>query len=592
VKRFLSAAAAFVLASAALGQLSKYKDWAKTPEADFLTPAERQAWSKVTTDVDAEKFIADYWAKRGGEPFRQEVARRIAAADQQFKLRGQKGSESARGRVFLTLGNPSRVQEVRAGNDASSPDGSSGQSSGLAALQDTGSAAAVVQTWIYDKSKFDSSWDVGEVRAQINVDPQRGRDELVNTGLVNKAIDKVNEGRLAEVQKKMAAAGATGAAAGASAGAAGSAASTAPAAAAAPPPPPAPAAAAALPAATRALLEPMLKAESKSVAGFWGGEFQTVTGDPFYAFQIVKFSTGTEPAPDAMKLGGVVTKEDGTEALSIWEDAQPQDMKGINGMDKAVDHSVVLPPGTYRGAFGLFSADGATALTSASTTFTISAKSNDFKVSPMILAATLTPQTKRPNPTDAFIFGMEKPIRVEPRGNHDFSREDGLWYFYTVANPVVPATADAAAPAPGAAPSAPAATTPAAGAPAAAATPAAPSAAPPPPPPAKPRIMTRIGVLRDGKPAFQPATLPAELQPLGTNFYGSGSEIPLASFEPGYYTFTLNVRDLNAPRDSAAFKGIDRTGDFVVLGPDGKLPPTPTPIPAKATPTPRPKKKA
>src|SRR5262252_7330484 len=115
VKRFLSAAAALFLASAAFGQLSKYKDWAKTPEAYYLTPAERQAWSKVASDVDAEKFIADYWAKRGGEPFKQDVARRIAAADQQFKLRGQKGSESARGRVFLTLGNPTRVQESRAG---------------------------------------------------------------------------------------------------------------------------------------------------------------------------------------------------------------------------------------------------------------------------------------------------------------------------------------------------------------------------------------------------------------------------------------------------------------------------------------------
>src|SRR5262249_43341802 len=163
-----------------------------------------------------------------------------------------------------------------------------------------------------------------------------------------------------------------------------------------------------------------------------------------------------------------------------------------------------------------------------------------------------------------------------------------LWYFYTLANPTVPTTADSSAPAAGATPAAPAsAATPPAGAPAATtpSAPSAPSAAPPPPPPAKPRIMTRIGVLRDGKPAFQPATLPAELQPLGANFFGSGSEIPLASFEPGYYTFTLNVRDLNAPRDSAAFKGIDRTGDFVVLGPDGKLPPTPTPV-AKATPTP------
>lgn len=588
MKRFLSAAAALLLASAAFGQLSKYKDWAKTPEASFLTPSERQTWSKVASDADAEKFIADYWTKRGGDPFKQEIARRIAAADQQFKLRGQKGSESARGRVFLTLGGPTRVIESRAGgaDSQSAPDGS-GSNSGLAALQDQNSASAVVQTWVYDKSKFDASWDVGEVRAQINVDPQRGRDELVNAALVNKAIDKVNEARLAEVQKKMAAAGAPAAgAAGAGASAAAGAATSPASSAAAPPPPPAPAAAIALPAATRALLEPMLKGEPKPVAGFWGGEFQTVTGDPFYAFQLVKFSTETEPAPAAMKLGGVVTKADATEATSFWEDAQPADMKGINGVDKAADHSISLPAGTYRGAFGLFSADGATALTSASTTFTIGEKSSDFKVSPMILAATLTPLTKRPNPTDAFVFGMDKPIRVEPRGNRDFSREDGLWYFYTVANPVVPATADAAA---AAGQGAPAAATPAAPA---STTPSAPSAAPPPPPPAKPRVMTRIGVLRDGKPAFQPATLPAELQPLGTNFYGSGSEIPLASFEPGYYTFTLNVRDLNAPRESAAFKGIDRSGDFVVLGPDGKMPPTPTPVPAKATPTPRPKKKA
>ena len=54
--------------------------------------------------------------------------------------------------------------------------------------------------------------------------------------------------------------------------------------------------------------------------------------------------------------------------------------------------------------------------------------------------------------------------------------------------------------------------------------------------------------------------------------YGAGSEIPLATFEPGWYTMTLNVRDLNAPRDSPAFKGVDRREDFVVLKPDGSLP--------------------
>jgi hypothetical protein len=84
--------------------------------------------------------------------------------------------------------------------------------------------------------------------------------------------------------------------------------------------------------------------------------------------------------------------------------------------------------------------------------------------------------------------------------------------------------------------------------------------------------MTRITVLRDGQNAFQPLTSPADLQQLGPGYFASGSEIPLASFEPGYYTFGIQVRDLNAPKDSAAFKGIERKEDFIVLNADGSLP--------------------
>ena len=62
----------------------------------------------------------------------------------------------------------------------------------------------------------------------------------------------------------------------------------------------------------------------------------------------------------------------------------------------------------------------------------------------------------------------------------------------------------------------------------------------------------------------------------------------LATFEPGYYTFQLNVRDLNAPRDSAAFKGIDRQEEFIVLKPDGTVPERAAS--KAAAPTPRPKK--
>ena len=101
--------------------------------------------------------------------------------------------------------------------------------------------------------------------------------------------------------------------------------------------------------------------------------------------------------------------------------------------------------------------------------------------------------------------------------------------------------------------------------------------------------MTRINVQLEGKDAFAPFTGPADLQSIAEGFYVTGSEIPLASFEPGYYSFLVKVRDLNAAPGTAANKGIDRSQDFVVLMPDGSLPakkaaaPAPAPTPKKKT---------
>ena len=319
-----------------------------------------------------------------------------------------------------------------------------------------------------------------------------------------------------------------------------------PAATAAAAPPPAPSAAT-LPAATRSLLEGIAR-EKKDSGSYWGGPFRSIPGDPFYA---VELSVDAEKAPAATaKFAGLVTNEAGQDVAMFWDDATLTDVKTGNRTEKIYERSIVLPPGSYRGTFALVGADGAATLASGTSSFQLHAKTADFEVSPLILASTLTPLTKRPAPTDPFVFGLEKPIRVDPKGNRLFARDESLWYFYTVTNPKVAAAV-----------AAPAAAPPAAGTPA-------PAAADAP----KPRIMARIGVLREGQPAFAPFSGPAELQPLGADYFGTGSEIPLASFEPGYYTFSLNVRDLNAPRESAAFKGVDRKEEFVVLKPDGSMP--------------------
>ncbi len=565
MKKVLFALAGLVIAASAMAQLTRYRDWDKTPEAYFLTPEERAEWKKVATDDDAEKFIGIYFAKRGGAPFRDGMHRRIAAADEQFKGRRQKGSESARGRLFIVLGNPSRVLQARAGGGT---DGEATPDTGLRGegVESAAEGVATVQTWVYDKDKFDASWGLGELRLRIALDPQRGIDEIQNAGPADKAISTIAAKSIVNPNATVGTPALAGAPA-ASAPAAGAPA-TAPPATGAPAAPAGTSPATAAPAATSTALPlpASVKSSLTSAAGnpgdasFWSGTFRAPSGDAFLALQY--YLASNKPAFSSgapLKFGGLVRDESGKEVDSFWEDATFAEVAEAGRKDRVLDRSIVLPPGTYKGTFGLFPAEGQPPVSTSTANFKIEPRSDEFTVSPLILSAGLVPLTKRPGPTDAFVFGTEKPIKVEPKGDHLFSKQDSLWYFYTVTNPTQPADAAAATAAPAPAPS----TTPGAAAPA-----PAPAADAP-----KPRVMTRINVQKDGQDAFAPFTGPAELQALGSRYYGTGTEIPLASFEPGYYTFVIAVRDLNAARGSAANKGIERREDFVVLMPDGSLPP-------------------
>lgn len=586
MKKGLLSLAGLAISALALAQLEKHKDWAKSPEAYFLTSAERQEWSQVKTDQEAEKFIALYWAKRDPNPatanneFRDEMMRRIAAADEQFKMRKQRGAESARGRLLVVLGPPSRFSQQRAEESANPPPGEAG---GIPTLLNT--AQQMTVTWTYDKGRFDRSLDISELRARILVDPEGGYDQLQAGGTVEKAIAKLAEKSIVNPNPGAPPAAAAPApdapAPGVSAvnpirpsvpPSATGPATRAPATTGSASAPPAVAAPmAALPAVSRTALEGVLK-EKKTDPSFWGGSFISPTGQPFYALQLyVPAEQAASLPPAGVKLGGVVVKESGEEAQTIWTDANLLEMKTGAKSDRTVEHSIVLPAGSYRGAFALFPAEGNTPLVPSTAQFTIEPPSEEFRVSPLILTNALTPLTKRPGPTDPFVFGVDKPIRVDPKGNRQFTKDEGLWYFYTVSNPALPSVPEPAPPAPAAtpAPSAPV-----------------PAAAPEGP---KPRIMTRVTVLRDGKPAFAPLSSPADLQPLSPGRYGGGLEIPLATFEPGHYTFVLNVRDLNAPKDSPSNKGVERKDDFIVLMTDGSLPPAKPAAPA-AKPKPTPKK--
>ena len=557
MKKLLLALAGILIAGSALADLTKYKDWDKSPEAYFLTTAERAEWKNVANDEDADKFIALYYAKRGGEAFKQEISRRIAAADQQFKMqRYKRGADSVRGHLLIVMGTPSRVAQSRA-QEGAMDDRTGVTAPGIDTRAPVAESAAINYVWTYNADKFPPAFEIGEVKADIKVDPAQGRDTLGNVREVEKAMATIAEKSVVNPNATLTVAPAAGA----------------PPAKVAPAVPPAGTGAAAAPAAVPTMpLPAAVKTSLEGVAGkatgdagFWAGTFRSAAGDSFLAIQF--YLASNKPAFAAatpLKFGAIITDESGKEVDSFWEDANFTEVAEAGRKDRVFDRSVTLQPGSYKGTFGLFAAEFQAPVSSGSVNFKLDPKSTDFGVSPLILSNGLVPLTKRPGPADPFVFGVEKPIKVEPKGDHTFSKTDSLWYFYAVENP------SAAAPAADAAP-------PAAGAP------AAPAADAP-----KPRVMTRINVQRDGQDAFAPFTGPAELVQTAPGAWSTGSEIPLASFEPGYYTFMITVRDLNSAKGSAANKGIERKEDFIVLMPDGSMPPKAAAKPA--APTPKPKK--
>jgi GWxTD domain-containing protein len=82
----------------------RYKDWAHSPQAYFMTKEDRAQWSKLKDDAEAEKFVNEFVAKRGGDAFVSEVDRNVAQANKYLTLGKTPGSETVRGKMMILLG--------------------------------------------------------------------------------------------------------------------------------------------------------------------------------------------------------------------------------------------------------------------------------------------------------------------------------------------------------------------------------------------------------------------------------------------------------------------------------------------------------
>jgi GWxTD domain-containing protein len=102
----LAVAAVLSVSSLVAADLGKYKDWNESPAGYFMTKAEREQWSKLGSEADAEQFVQKYTADRGGEAFTKELTKRIAMADKYLTVAETPGSKSVRGKIVILLGPP------------------------------------------------------------------------------------------------------------------------------------------------------------------------------------------------------------------------------------------------------------------------------------------------------------------------------------------------------------------------------------------------------------------------------------------------------------------------------------------------------
>ena len=97
-----------------------YQRWVNEDVAYIITPEEKRAFESLTSDAQRESFIEQFWQARNSKgvgnenAYRTEHYRRFAHANQTFGIGNLPGWKTARGRIYITLGQPDEIRNTSA----------------------------------------------------------------------------------------------------------------------------------------------------------------------------------------------------------------------------------------------------------------------------------------------------------------------------------------------------------------------------------------------------------------------------------------------------------------------------------------------
>ena len=365
-----------------------FREWIHSPEAYFATNAEIAAYEKIGNQADADRFIEEFWKRRGAD-FRKGVLTRIEKADELFSLGKTRGSRTPKGRVFVMLGSPNRETTVR-GNVNQGVLPGSGQNNSVEV------GAVVVSRWLYQKDRLIAGLGVPELTINFQTDTGRGNQTIENPGLIEPYLRRVAEYYAGSAAKTAAATPSV-----------------------------------VTPSAPSAPAEDPLWAAAENLAGafFDADAYIAPNEKPFYAvsFYLPKSVPAFANVESAL-LVGLVKDATGKQVTAVREQVKLKEY-GTSG-DRYVDHSFALAPGKYSGLFALFTPEGTTLLTNRKVDFAVAAPT-DTVVTKLLPTAQIDIFEKQ-FPLDPFMFVATK---YAVKGDRRFTTKDKLGFFTVIANP-------------------------------------------------------------------------------------------------------------------------------------------------------------
>jgi GWxTD domain-containing protein len=360
-------------------------EFAAGPAQYLFTKEELTDWNKsVLTDEQARAFIERFWARRDPTPgtpaneFRDSYETRLKVADERFHQPRLAGSLTDRGKVFMVLGAPTKL---RRSHDAPA---STIQTGATVPQQ-----SSPKEVWVYEQGKLDIK--LGQPVVELLFLDQYGTNDW--------KLDLQSKTDVYAMMESVARSYIVAAPVG-----------------------PRGFRNAALRIAIDDLRTGKLQASPNLFVSV--GEFITPAGEDFVPVQLYIPANADAGAPVTF-FGSI---EKGEETVAFFE--EPATLTGTKGA-AYVARSLSLPPGEYRGTFGVAREGEAPLIIS--TPVKVAGLDKDAPaVSQLILSTDVHPLKEAQAPTDPYTFGG---LRVVPKSDATFRRSDELWYFFEVRNP-------------------------------------------------------------------------------------------------------------------------------------------------------------